>query len=29
MAAVIHYTIATESEKYADFRRVLWTSKNT
>ena len=29
MASVIHYTIATEAEKYADFRRVLWTGKNT
>jgi mannose-6-phosphate isomerase-like protein (cupin superfamily) len=29
MASVIHYTIATEAEKYDDFRRVLWTGKNT
>ena len=29
MASVIHYTIATEAEKYADFRRVLWTGQNT
>ena len=29
MASVIHYTIATEAEKYGDFRRVLWTGKNT
>ena len=29
MASVIHYTIATEAEKYADFRRVLWTGRNT
>ena len=27
--AVIHYTIATEAEKYADFRRVLWTGEKT
>jgi mannose-6-phosphate isomerase-like protein (cupin superfamily) len=26
---VIHYTIATEAEKYADFRRVLWTGEKT
>ncbi|SEL88531.1 Mannose-6-phosphate isomerase, cupin superfamily [Blastococcus sp. DSM 46786] len=29
MASVIHYTIATEAEKSPDFRRVLWTGKNT
>ena len=29
MASVIHYTIATEAEKYADFRRVLWTGEKT
>jgi mannose-6-phosphate isomerase-like protein (cupin superfamily) len=29
MASVIHYTIATEAEKSADFRRVLWTGKNS
>ena len=29
MASVIHYTIATEAERSADFRRVLWTGKNT
>ncbi|SEO44110.1 cupin domain-containing protein [Trujillonella endophytica] len=27
--AVIHYTIATEAEKSADFRRVLWTGDKT
>ena len=27
--AVIHYTIATEAEKSADFRRVLWTGRHT
>jgi mannose-6-phosphate isomerase-like protein (cupin superfamily) len=27
--AVIHYTIATEAEKSADFRRVLWTGEKT
>ena len=29
MASVIHYTIATEAEKSADFRRVLWTGTNS
>jgi mannose-6-phosphate isomerase-like protein (cupin superfamily) len=29
MASVIHYTIATEAEKSADFRRVLWTGEKT
>ena len=29
MASVIHYTIATEAEKSADFRRVLWTGEHT
>ena len=29
MASVINYTIATEAEKYADFRRVLWTGEHT
>ena len=29
MASVIHYTIATEAERSADFRRVLWTGKKT
>ena len=29
MASVIHYTIATEAEKSADFRRVLWTGTKT
>ncbi len=29
MASVIHYTIETEAEKSPDFRRVLWTGKNT
>lgn len=29
MASVIHHTIATEAEKSPDFRRVLWTGKNT
>src|SRR5215211_7601508 len=29
MASVIHFTIATEAEKSADFRRVLWTGQNT
>ncbi len=29
MASVIHYAIATEAEKSADFRRVLWTGTNT
>lgn len=29
MGSVIHYTIATEAEKSADFRRVLWTGKKT
>ena len=29
MAPVIHYTIETEAEKSADFRRVLWTGEHT
>ena len=29
MASVIHYTIATEAEKSADFRRVLWTGEHS
>ena len=29
MASVIHYTIATEAEKNADFRRVLWTGEHS
>ena len=29
MASVIHYTIATEAEKSADFRRVLWPVEHT
>ena len=29
MASVIHFTIATVAEESPDFRRVLWTGKNT
>jgi mannose-6-phosphate isomerase-like protein (cupin superfamily) len=29
MASVIHFTIATEAEQSADFRRVLWTGEHT
>ncbi|SFO69765.1 Mannose-6-phosphate isomerase, cupin superfamily [Geodermatophilus dictyosporus] len=29
MASVIHFTIATTAEESPDFRRVLWTGKNT
>jgi len=29
MASVLHYTIATEAQKSADFRRVLWTGEHT
>src|SRR5947209_4644517 len=29
MAGMQHFTIATEAEKSADFRRVLWTGRHT
>ena len=29
MAAVLHWTIATEAETSPDFRRVLWTGEHT
>ena len=29
MSGIIHFTIATEAEKSADFRRVLWTGEYT
>jgi mannose-6-phosphate isomerase-like protein (cupin superfamily) len=29
MAGMPHFTIATEAEKSADFRRVLWTGEHT
>ena len=29
MASVLHYTIATEAQQSADFRRVLWTGEHT
>jgi mannose-6-phosphate isomerase-like protein (cupin superfamily) len=29
MASVINFTIATEAEQSADFRRVLWTGEHT
>jgi mannose-6-phosphate isomerase-like protein (cupin superfamily) len=29
MAELVHFTIATVAEQSADFRRVLWTGRNT
>ena len=29
MASVTHFTIATVAEESPDFRRVLWTGRNT